>query len=144
MHSKSALARKTIGWGVVALGCVIGFYGLLMAGQDYIPSSDSQFWLESLLPVVGLGFRGIVLLAASFMALRHRRRAGILLLIAAPIAATLLAFPTNFYFTGEHGEIFWPRLLTVLTLELLFYLPCVGLLIALRNQIWGLSVFLIQ
>jgi len=132
-----------VSWSVVALGCVIGFYGLLIAGQHYVPSSDSQYWLERLIPAVGLGFRGIVLLAASFTARRHRRRAGIMLLFTMPIAAACLAFPTNFLFTGEHGEILWPSLLAVLGLELLFYFPCVGFLVAIRNQIWGFSLFLI-
>ena len=143
LHPKIALAKKSVSWFVVVLGCALGFYGLLIAGQRYVSSRDLQWWLEELIPAVGLGFRGIVLLAASFTAIRHRRRAGIVLLFAAPIAATCLAFPSNFYFTGEHGEIFWPRLLTVLTLELLFYFPCLGLLIAIRNRFWGLSVFFI-
>jgi hypothetical protein len=131
---------------MIAAGLLLGLYCMAIAGERWLPDADGSLerlleWLYS----IGLGMLGLIFLAASFLALRHRRRAGLLFLAPAPFVAFCLAYRQATAWVdgpdGIHGCL--PAPLTALTMAFLFFLPFVAPLLARRNRKRAVFVFLI-
>jgi hypothetical protein len=119
------VARRVISWIAAASAAFAGLYSLVLFGQIWPP--------DSRLP--GFFIIGSVAIAATFLALRSRRRAAIVLLAFAPIAA----------FCGARAQsTIWTNDVVDAGLTCLFFLPIFLPLRVLRSRRWALSLFLLS
>ena len=140
-----SIARKVVSWLFVALGTLPGIYGLVMCGLNWVPENHRRpDWLTLCLQAAGLAILGLVFLIASFAALRRRRRAGLALLVAAPIAVFGLAF-TDAYFGVPFRGYDWqsPSLLMAMFFVCAIFLPFCALLLAARTRKRAIYLFLV-
>ena len=122
---------------MLSAGLPIGLYALVVSGERWIPdASESPDWLTDWTFSAGLCLLGLILLAASSMALRNRRRAGLVFLICAPMVAFCLAYPQAHLWVTEADGVhdYRPSLPAALILGFLFFLPFLAALLAIRNR----------
>jgi hypothetical protein len=86
-------AKAAFSWITLTIGILLGFVILVRVGRVSMPiDRSSPDWFMQWLDFAGFFLLGLIFLIASFIALRDRRRAGILLLAFAPIVALCLAY----------------------------------------------------
>lgn len=146
--AKSLFAKKTASWIAVALGLLFGFLGLSISGSAWLPNrATNPYWYKPLIGIAGVLFLGLTLVAASLVATRDRRRAGLISLIATPIIAFCLTYPDTGFLVWEKngGGVFYsPFLWIAFGLSLLFFAPFAVSLYALPNKKRALYLFLIS
>ena len=110
-----ARLKTAVSWLAAGAGALIGFYSLVVSGMT---SLEDPKWL-------GLGLVGLASVFGSIVAVRYRRRAGIALLLSAPIVAFWGGYPeSKLWVEDPHGA--FPVLLApslALALETLFFMP---------------------
>ena len=146
MRSKRLLAKRVLSWFIVALGILLGFLGLSISGQRWLPDPNIHpDWFRPYVQTAGIGLLGLTFLTASLVALRNRRRAGLVFLVCTPIVAFCLAFPDAGFIVWEGGGLFYsPLLSTALGLGLLFFVPFLLPLFAIQNRRRAIYLFLIS
>jgi hypothetical protein len=146
--AKSLFVRKALSWIIVALGLLLGFLCLSFSGTAWLPNRDTNpYWYKPLVGIAGVAFAGLMLVAASLIARRDRRRAGLVFLISTPIIAFCLSYPDAGYLVWEktQGGVFYsPFLWVAAGLSLLFFAPFVVSLYALPNKKRALYLFFIS
>jgi hypothetical protein len=142
------LAKRAVSWLMVALGALLGFLALASTGQDQFPDPSSDpYWLRPSVLIAGIGLLGLTFLTGSLVALRNRRRAGLVFLACTPVLAFCLAFPEAGFLVWHSdggGYFHSPVLPTALGLGLLFYIPFLVPLFAIRNRRRAMYLFLIS
>jgi hypothetical protein len=116
LGARSLFVRKTVSWIIVALGLLLGFLCLSFSGTAWFPNRDTNpYWYKPLVGIAGVAFAGLMLVAASLIARRDRRRAGLVFLISAPIIAFCLSYPDAGYLAWEktRGGVFYSPFLCV-------------------------------
>jgi hypothetical protein len=125
--SNKALSKKLASWVVVVLGFLLGVFGLVRSGTTWIDPDPSPWaWLRNRSEAAGPALLGFLLVVASLAAVRSRQRAGLLLLLGAPVAALVLTYPSAGLWGNEpNGSTYYilPEPLVAALLSLLFYLP---------------------
>jgi len=148
LGAKSLFARKAISWIIIALCLLLGFLCLSFAGTAWLPNrATNPYWYKPAIGIAGVVFSGLVLIAASLIARRDRRRAGLVFLISAPIIAFCLSYPDAGYLVWKktQGGVFYsPFLWVAAGLSLLFFAPFVVSLYALPNKKRALYLFFIS
>jgi hypothetical protein len=92
------MRRTVLSWLVLALGFLLGFLALARFGMAWPPFGDNDpGWLLRWISYVGGALLGPVFIAASIVALRNPKRAGLVLLITMPFAVFCLAYPSAGY-----------------------------------------------
>ncbi len=132
-------------WLAPALGLLIGFVALARFGMDWPPFGDyDPGWLMGWIEYLGGAILGPLLIAASIVALRNPKRAGLILLIAMPLAVFLLAYPAAGHLVWHQYTGGWfehPAPLTAIALTTIFFLPIYAGLLALRCRRWTFYLF---
>jgi hypothetical protein len=122
---------------------MIGLCGIVITGKSSIEEEpDSSLW-----QMLGLCLLGLVFLVGSFTALRSRRRAGLLFIVAAPIVAFILAYPAaGFWVTQPNGDVDYilPGPPQAIVLSCVFFAPFLAPLIAIRNRRRAAYLFVIS
>jgi hypothetical protein len=130
---------------VLALGFLLGFLALARFGMAWPPFGDNDpGWLLRWISYVGGALLGPVFIAASIVALRNPKRAGLVLLITMPFAVFCLAYPSAGYLVWHSDGGGWfepPEIPTAIGLTALFFLPIFAGLPALRRRNWTLYLF---
>jgi hypothetical protein len=116
-NGKTLFLRKSISWIIVAIGLMLGFLGLSMSGSAWLPNrATNPYWYKPLIGIAGLVFLGFTLVAGSCVALRDRRRAGLIFLVVTPIIAFCMSFPDVGFLVWEktgdgvfYSPFLWPQ-----------------------------------
>jgi hypothetical protein len=143
---KSTFAKKAASWLIVTLGVLVGLLALSISGQRWIPDrATDPYWYKSFIQTAGICLLGLTFIAGSLLAVRNRRRGGLVFLICAPLVAFSLGYPDAGFLAWEKGDgIFYsPFLRIALGLTLLFFVPFVVPLFAIRNKKRAIYLFLI-
>jgi hypothetical protein len=117
--------------------------------NPYRDPNTHPLWLRPWIFTVGIGLLGLTFLVASIVALRNRRRGGLVFLFCAPIVAFCLAFPEAGFLKWEasgDGIFYSPFFLSAVGLSLLFYAPFLVPLVLLwvtQNRKRAFYLFLI-
>ena len=139
------MRRTVLSWLVLALGFLLGFLALARFGMAWPPFGDNDpGWLLRWISYVGGALLGPVFIAASIVALRNPKRAGLVLLITMPFAVFCLAYPSAGYLVWHSDGGGWfepPEIPTAIGLTALFFLPIFAGLLALRRRNWTLYLF---
>jgi hypothetical protein len=139
------MRRTVLSWLVLALGFLLGFLALARFGMAWPPFGDNDpGWLLRWISYVGGALLGPVFIAASIVALRNPKRAGLVLLITMPFAVFCLAYPSAGYLVWHSDGGGWfepPEIPTAIGLTALFFLPIFAGLLALRRRSWTLYLF---
>ena len=144
---KSAFARKAASWLIVALGVLVGLLALSLSGQRWIPNRASDpYWYKSCIQTAGICLLGMTFIVGSLLGTRNRRRGGLVFLICTPFVAFCIGYPDAGFLAWEKGDgIFYsPFLRIALGLTLLFFVPFVVPLFAIRNKKRAMYLFLIS
>ena len=145
---KSTFAKKAIGWLAVTFGVLVGLLSLSISGQRWIPDRSSDpYWYKSFIQTIGICLLGLTLIGGSLVAVRNRRRGGLVFLICAPLVAFCVGYPDVGYLAWDkqgNGIFYSPFLRIALGLTLLFFVPFVAPLFAIRNKKRALYLFLIS
>lgn len=142
-------AKKAIGWITAVSGITFGFLGLFVSSQVDISSLSfhgDDYWPKNWAEFVGGVLFGLAFLTASLSALRNRRRAVLIYFVISPFAAFCLAFTSAGYLEwhADGGGYFEsPFISTALWLAILFFIPFLLPLLAIRNRKRALLLFLI-
>jgi hypothetical protein len=138
IRPKLMFAKKAASWLIVSLGVLVGMLALSVSGQRWIRDRASDlYWYKSWIQTAGLCLLGLTFIAGSLLAIRNRRRGGLVFLIWAPLVAFCIGYPDAGYLAWDkHGSgIFYsPFLRVALGLTLLFFIPFVVPLFALPNK----------
>src|SRR5207253_2434329 len=95
---KSTVAKKAASWLIVTLGVVAGLLALSISGQRWIPDrATDPYWYKSLIQTAGICLLGLTFVAGSLLAVRNRRRGGLVFLICAPVVAFCVGYPDAGY-----------------------------------------------
>jgi hypothetical protein len=100
-------------------------------------------WLLRWISYVGGALLGFVFIAASIVALRNPKRAGLVFLITMPCAVFCLAYPSAGYLVWYSDGSGWfepPEIPTAIGLTIVFFLPIFASLLAIRRK--GRAVYL--
>jgi len=139
------IRRNGLGWIAVALGFLIGFFALARFGMAWPPFGDNDpGWLLRWISYVGGAILGPLFIAATIVALRNPKRAGLILLVAMPFAVFCLAYPAAGYLVWHSDGSGWfepPEVPTAIGLTVLFFLPIFTGLLALRRRRWTVYLF---
>lgn len=134
-----------LSWLAVALGLLIGFIALARFGMAWPPFGDNEpGWLLRWISYVGGAILGPLFIAATIVALRNPKRAGLILLVAMPFAVFSLAYPAAGYLVWHSDGSGWfepPEVPTAVGLTVLFFLPIYTGLLALRRRRWTVYLF---
>jgi hypothetical protein len=144
---KSTFAKKAVSWLTVTFGVLVGLLALSISGQRWIPDRSSDpYWYKSLIQTLGICLLGLAFIAGSLVAVRNRRRGGLVFVICAPLVAFSVGYPDAGFLAWEKGDgIFYsPFLRIALGLTLLFFVPFVVPLFAIRNKKRAIYLFLIS
>lgn len=144
---KSTLAKKAANWLIVTLGVLVGLLALSISGQRWIPDrATDPYWYKSFIQTAGICLLGLTFIAGSLLAVKNRRRGGMVFLICAPLVAFSVGYPDAGFLAWEKGDgIFYsPFLRIALGLTLLFFVPFVVPLFAIRNKKRAIYLFLIS
>jgi hypothetical protein len=144
---KSTVAKKAVSWLTVTVGILVGLLALSISGQRWTPDRASDpYWYKSFIQTAGICLLGLAFIAGSFLAVKNRRRGGLVFLICAPLVAFCVGYPDAGFLAWEKGNgIFYsPFLRIALGLTLLFFLPFVVPLFAIRNKKRARYLFLIS
>ena len=139
------MPRTVVSWFVASLGFLIGLLALSRFGASRVPLGNGDTgWFLSWVTFAGVGLLGMGFLIGSMLAPRSPRRAGIVFLSAAPVAAFCLAYPdTGFlvWHTDGGGWFEMPLPVTAMGLTALFFVPFVAPLLMLPNKKRAAYVF---
>jgi hypothetical protein len=139
------LTRKVLRWLFALLGILIALLGPVACRDEWVGEDPaSPFWTTNLFQFAGVALLLVVFVAASFAALRHARRAGIIFLAGTPVLAFALAYPSAGYLvTHAAGDVDFqlPSLPLAIAVAILFYLPFVAPLFAMRNRMRATLIF---
>ena len=144
---KSTFAKKAVSWLTVTFGVLVGLLALSLSGQRWIPDRSSDpYWYKSFIQTLGICLLGLTFIAGSLVAVRNRRRGGLVFVICAPLVAFSVGYPDAGFLAWEKGDgIFYsPFLRIALGLTLLFFVPFVVPLFAIRNKKRAIYLFLIS
>jgi hypothetical protein len=144
---KSTFAKKAVSWLTVTFGVLVGLLALSISGQRWIPDRSSDpYWYKSLIQTLGICLLGLTFIAGSLVAVRNRRRGGLVFVICAPLVAFAVGYPDSGFLAWKKGDgIFYsPFLRVALGLTLLFFVPFVVPLFAIRNKKRAIYLFLIS
>ena len=137
--------KMFVSWFVTALGFLVGFFALAGFGMAWPPFNDDlPGWLLRWISYLGGAFLGPVLLAGSIVALRNRKRAGIIFLICMPITVFCLAYPSAGYLVWHSDGGGWfepPEPPTAIGLTIIFFLPIFAALLAIRYRKRAIYLF---
>jgi hypothetical protein len=146
--AKSLLVRKVVSWIIVAVGVLVGFLGLFISENAWLPDrATDPYWYKRLIGLAGFVFLGLTLVAGSLTTRRSRRRAGLIFLLSTPIIAFCLSYPDVGFSVLDktgNGVFYWPFLWVAIGLSLLFFVPLAISLYALPNKKRALYLFLIS
>ncbi|MGA8433179.1 MAG: carboxypeptidase-like regulatory domain-containing protein [Candidatus Sulfotelmatobacter sp.] len=98
---------------------------------------DSPGWLLRWIQYVGGALLGAVFLVGTIVALRNRKRAGIIFLSSMPVAVFCLAYPSAGYLVWHSDGSGWfepPEIPTAIGLTILFFLLIFAGLLAIRHK----------
>jgi hypothetical protein len=141
------LRPRILTWLAVTAGILIGLLGLIITAEAWLDTDpNSPIWLTNKFQALGPGALGLVFLVASLVALRNRRRAGLIFLDGAPIVAFVLTYPSAGFLVWKPdgaGVFELPLLDTAVELTCLFYAPFIAPLFAIRKKKRALFFFLI-
>jgi hypothetical protein len=139
------MRRNRLSSLAVALGVLVGFFALARFGMAWPPFNDDlPGWLLRWISYVGGGLLGPVFIAASFVAVRNRKRAGLIFLVAMPFVVFCLAYPAAGYLVWHSDGSGWfepPEIPTAVGLTALFFLPIFMGLLAIRGRKWTVYLF---
>ncbi|HZI56577.1 MAG TPA: carboxypeptidase-like regulatory domain-containing protein [Verrucomicrobiae bacterium] len=145
---KSVFARKAASWLMTALGVLIGLLAFSVSGQQWIPDRATHpFWYKSFIQIAGGWLLGFTFIAGSLVALRNRRRGGLVFLICAPLVAFCAGYPDAGYLAWDksgNGIFYSPFLWIAIGLTLLFFAPFAVPIFAIRNKKRAICLFLIS
>jgi len=142
---KRLLAKRAISWLALALGAGLGFFALFMSGQAWIPDDrTSPRYLTVWLLVVDLGLYALVFFIGSSIALRDRRRAGLLFLVSTPVVAFCLTFPAAVFRLAPPEPDTDLLSFAVLILEILLFISLFAPLVVIRKRRHAVYLFLIS
>ena len=145
MAPMGPIRRNGLTWIVVALGFLIGFFALAGFGMAWPPFGDNDpGWLLRWISYVGGAILSPLFIAATIVALRNPKRAGLILLVAMPFAVFCLAYPAAGYLVWHSDGSGWfepPEVPTAIGLTVLFFLPIFTGLLALRRRRWTVYLF---
>jgi len=147
LSQKSVFARKAASWLIVALGVLIGLLALSLSGQRWIPDRAADpYWYKSCIQTAGIGLLGMTFIVGSLLGTRNPRRGGLVFLICSPFVAFSIGYPEAGFLAWVKGDgIFYsPFLRIALGLALLFFVPFVVPLFAIRNKKRAMYLFLIS
>ncbi len=133
---------------MTGLGIAAGFSVLVLVGYADLPTPDSSaYWPKEIVSIIAIPLLGLIFFCASLVALRSRRHAGWIFLLSAPVAGFCLAYPDAGFLEWRPdggGYFLSPFLLTGLGIAVLFFLPFLVALLAIRNRRRALVLFLIS
>lgn len=144
---KSTFARKAASWLIVALGFVVGLLALSVSGQRWLPNrAVDPYWYKFWIQAAGLCLLGVAFIAGSLLGVRNKRHGGLVFLSCTPFVSFCLGYPDAGFLAWEKGNgIFYsPFLRIALGLTILFFVPFVVPLFAIRNRRRALYLFLIS
>jgi hypothetical protein len=144
---KSVFARKGASWLIVALGVLVGLLALSVSGQRWMPDrARDPYWYKPCIQTAGIFVLGITFVAGSLLGTRNRRHGALVFLICTPFVAFCIGYPDAGYLAWVKGDgIFYsPFLRIALGLTLLFFVPFVVPLFAIRNKKRATYLFLIS
>ena len=137
--------KLIVSWFVTALGFLVGFFALARFGMARPPFNDDlPGWLLRWISYLGGALLGPVFLAGSIVALRNRKRAGIIFLICMPITVFCLAYPSAGYLVWHSDGGGWfepPEPPTAIGLTIIFFLPIFAALLAIRYRKRAIYLF---
>ena len=129
-----ATSKRILSWLAVALGLLVGFLALARLGMELPPFGDNDpGWLLRWLSYIGAALLGPVFITASIVALRNPKRAGLIFLVAMPIAVFRLAYPSAGYLVWHSDGSGWfepPEVTVAIGLTIVFFLPIFSGLLA--------------
>ncbi len=127
--------KLSISWLIVALGCLVGLTACVGLGLGHVnsPSDRSPAWWFG---VIGLALLGLTFLIGSFVALQHRRLAGVIFLAVMPVGACCLAYSSSGFLVWRDGGGYFetPFPATAIGLAILFYAPFLPPLLMWRRK----------
>jgi hypothetical protein len=127
-----------LSWFAVALGLLVGFLALARFGMAWPPFGDNDpGWLLRWIAYVGGAFLGAVFIAASIVALRNPKRAGLVFILTMPFAVFCLAYPSAGYLVWHSDGSGWfepPEIPAAIGLTIVFFLPIFTGLPAIRRK----------
>jgi hypothetical protein len=149
MKSGRVFAKTAASGLIVILGLLVGLLVLSMSGQRWISdrATDPWYWYKSLIQTGGICLFGLTFIAGSLLAVRNRRRGGLVFLIVAPLVAFCVSYPDAGYLAWDkqgNGIFYSPFLRIALGLTFLFFVPFVVSLSAMRNKKRAIYLFLIS
>jgi hypothetical protein len=135
------MRRAALSWLAVGVGLLFGFLALAGFGMAWPPFNDD--WLPRWIGYGGGALLGPVFLAGSIVALRNRKRAGIIFLICMPLTVFCLAYPSAGYLVwrSDGGWFEVPELPTAIGLTTIFFLPIFAALLAIRYRRHAVYLF---
>ncbi len=144
MRQERLRTKKALTWFVAVSGIVIGFVALVTFGWAPIRmSEDDPRWSRMVASLAGFGLVALIFLVGSILALRNRRRAGLIFLLGAPAAVFCLAYP--FAVSWDNQHTYYASLPAALWLSLLFFAPlAISLWMIPKSKKRALYLFLIS
>lgn len=131
----------------MALGSLVGFVALARFGMSWVDFADrSSGWFLPWFSIAGIGLLGLGFIAGSIVALRNRRRAGVIFLAFMPIAAFCLAYPAAGFLVWHADGGGWfetPPPPTAIGLTVLFFVPFLAPVLAMHHRKRAASLFAI-
>jgi hypothetical protein len=102
---KSTVAKNAASWLIVTLGVLVALLALSISGQRWIPDRSSDpYWYKSLIQIVGFCLLGLTFIAGSLLAVRNRRRGGLVFLSCALLVAFSVGYPDAGFLAWEKGD----------------------------------------
>jgi len=132
------ISKRVLSSLFVALGLLIGFIALARFGMAWPPFGDNDpGWLVRWIAYVGGAFLGPVFIAASIVALRNPKRAGLIFILTMPFVVFCLAYPSTGYLVWHSDGGGWfepPEIPVAIGLTIVFFLPTFTGLLAIRRK----------
>jgi hypothetical protein len=145
---KRLVIKRALSWLMASLGLVAGFLALALAGERWIPDPNTDpHWHKAGIQTAGGCLLGLTFIAGSLIAIRNRRRGGLIFLVCTPLVAFCIGYPDAGYLAWDNygnGIFYSPFLRTALGLALLFFAPFVVPLFAIRNRKRVIYLFLLS
>lgn len=149
MFVKRVLVKRAFEWTTAVVGITFGLAGLVLSSQADISSLSfhgDDYWPKNWAGFVGIVLFSLTFLTASLIALRNRKRAALIFFVISPFVAFCAAFASAGYLEwhADGGGYFEsPFISTALWLALLFFIPFLLPLFAIRNRKRAVFLFLI-
>jgi hypothetical protein len=148
LGARASIIRKAVSGLTVASGFSIGLLALSISGQRLIPHrAIDPYWYKSCIQTAGIWLLGVTFIAGSLLGIRNRRRGGLVFLACTPFVAFCVGYPGAGYLAWDkygNGIFYSPFLRIALGLTLLFFVPFVVPLFAIRNKKRAMYLFLIS